>query len=51
MHNEKYVLRIYRAIYVIAALIIGFMTIVTRKMYGEGVGISLRQDTGTSTLR
>lgn len=47
MHNEKYVLRIYRAIYVIATLIIGFMTIVTRKMYGEGVGISLRQDTGT----
>lgn len=47
MHNEKYVLKIYRAIYVIAALVIGILTIVTRKMYGEGVGIKLKQDTGT----
>lgn len=50
MHNEKYVLRIYRSIYVIATLIIGIMTIVTKKMYGEGVGVTLNLDTLTLIL-
>lgn len=44
MHNEKYVIKIYRAIFMIAALIVGVLTIVNRQMYGEGIGATLTLD-------
>lgn len=44
MQNEKYVIRIYRAIFMIASLITGLLTIINRQMYGEGIGAGLNLD-------
>ena len=44
MHDEYYVLKIYSKIYLFASIIIGLMTIVNYKMYGEAIELQLTLD-------
>ncbi len=41
MHKEYYVLKMYMKLVLFATVVIGGMTIVNYKMYGEGVGLKL----------
>lgn len=44
MHDEHYVLKIYSNIFLIASVIIGFLTIINYKTYGEAIELQLMLD-------
>ena len=41
MHKEYYVLKMYMKLVLFSTIVIGAMTILNYKMYGEGVGLKL----------